>query len=491
MKREEIRAIYDQGPEAVIELVEGLFMVIAKQQEQINQQQEQIQKLTLRVKELEDQIAKNSQNSSKPPSSDQNRKAKSLRKKNGKKSGAQRGHEGNTLCQSEHPDKIVIHKIEHPCECGFNLEAANLSQYERRQVFDLPIIKLEVTEHQAEVKECPACGKINRGDFPEGVSNVVQYGLVIKSLIVYLMNYQHIPYRRTRELVTDLVGQSIAEGTLQEAIAECATKLSPSYEKIKYHIKQAKVGHFDETGLYVGGKRFWLHVAATLSLTYYDYHDKRGSAALNEIGILPEFNGRAVHDGYRSYVDYQCEHALCNAHHLRELIFLSEQYDLAWADKMIKHLLKIKQAVDEARTLGKTALDKMDIAIFEEQYLQILNEGFANDIAPALPQIIKRGRKKQSKAKNLLDRLAKYQSETLAFMYDFAVPFDNNLAERDLRMIKVHQKISGSFRSLAGAKAFCVIRSFISSVKKQSLNVFDSIKSIFALQPVNLFSQPE
>lgn len=482
MKREEIKAIYDQGPEAVIDLVERLFLIIEKQQEQIAAQQEQISKLTARVKELEDRLAKNSQNSSKPPASDQHRKTKSLRKPSGNKSGGQTGHEGNTLSQVNNPDHTIIHTMEKCCDCGFNLAQTEISGYDCRQVFDLPTIKLEVTEHQAEVKECPQCGKTNSAAFPENVSNVVQYGAAIKGLIVYLMNYQLIPYRRTSQMLADLLGQNIAEGTLQQAMTECAANLTDSYHEIKEAIKQAEVGHFDETGLYISKQRFWLHVSATANLTYYYYHDKRGSDALDEIDILPNFTGTAMHDGYPCYQDYPCQHALCNAHHLRELTFLFEQYHLSWADKMITHLLKIKKAVDEARLQGKTALDKIDIGKFARRYQRILKQGFDAD-TPIEPTG-KRGRPKQSKAKNLLDRLSNYRKETLAFMYNFAVPFDNNQAERDIRMMKVQQKISGCFRSLNGATIFCQIRSYISSIRKQGINLFAALKSAFSLNPI-------
>lgn len=359
-----------------------------------------------------------------------------------------------------------------------------MAQYDCRQVFDLPAIKLEVTEHQAEVKHCPQCGSTNRGEFPTQVTNIVQYGEVIKAFIVYLMNYQLIPYRRTSEALTDLTGQSISEGTLHQMIVEGAANLGDSCEQIKNAIKKAGVGNFDETGLYVAGNRLWLHVAATPSLTYYDYHEKRGRQALDAIDILPNFTGTAVHDGYSSYTDYACQHALCNAHHLRELTFLSEQYGLSWADKMIDHLLNIKKAVDEARQLGMDTLDRVLITKFERRYQRILAEGFAADRPPKPVGKMQRGRKKQSKAKNLLDRLSNYRKETLAFMYDFCVPFDNNLAERDIRMMKVQQKISGCFRSLGGAKLFCNIRSYISSMRKQGHNVFTVLKSVFSANPI-------
>jgi len=484
MNRAEIKAIYDQGPEAVIDLVERLFSIIEKQQEQIAAQQEQITKLTARVKELEDRLAKNSQNSSKPPATDQVRKTKSLRKAKGNKSGAQTGHEGKTLRKAEKPDQTIIHKIANCCDCGFNLQEQEVSQYDCRQVFDLPPIKLEVTEHQAEVKECPQCGKANSAEFPAGVTNIVQYGEGIKSLAAYLMEYQLLPYLRTVELMEDVFGQRVAEGTLYSALSECGEKLAPSEEIIKQGIEKAKVGHFDETGFYVGGKRFWLHVASTKTLTYYAHHNKRGQTAIDEIGILPNFNGRAIHDGYKSYLKYQCEHGLCNAHHLRELIFLAEQCQQSWATTMIDLLMEIKETVDKARLDGLSALNQPQLTDFDQRYQHILNQGFLSDIISEPLPTGQRGPKKQSKAKNLLDRLSLYHTETLAFMYDFSIPFDNNLAERDLRMMKVKQKISGCFRSITGATIFCRIRSYISTMRKQGHNVLSSLRSIFTPNPL-------
>lgn len=478
MKREEIKAIYDQGPEAVIDLVERLFAIIEKQQEQITS-------LTARVKELEDRLAKNSSNSSKPPSSDQERKTKSLRQPSGKKSGAQPGHEGNSLRMVEKPDKTVIHKAEKCNGCGLDLSRQAIREYACRQVFDIPPIKLEVTEHKAEIKQCPQCGISNKGEFPLNVTNLTQYGEGIKSLAVYLMNYQLIPYLRTREILEDILSQSVAEGTLYQSIQECACNLVESEEAIKEAIKKSDVGNFDETGFYIGGKRMWLHVASTNILTYYRYHEKRGRDAIDAIGILPTFTGTAMHDGYKSYCEYPCSHALCNAHHLRELTFLEEQHNLGWTTKMKALLIRIKEAVERAGADGFTKLNKIQIAEFERRYSRILKEGFASDSPPKSSQSVKRGRKKQSKAKNLLDRLSHYRKETLAFMYDFRVPFDNNLAERDLRMMKVQQKISGCFRSQNGADAFCRIRSYISSLRKQGHNVLQALKSVFAGDPIS------
>jgi len=478
MNREEIKAVYEQGPEAVIALVEHLFAII-------KQQQEETAKLTARVKELEDRLAKDSHNSSKPPASDSNKKSRSQRQPSGKKSGAQPGHEGSTLRMAEKADKIVVHKAAKCNGCGHCLESEPVREYVCRQVFDLPEIKLEVTEHRIEVKECSKCGHSNEGEFPSTVTNVAQYGEGVKSLSVYLMNYQMIPYHRTREMLEDLLGQSIAEGTLYNALEECALRLLESEKRIKAGVEESEVGHFDETGFYIEGKRVWLHVASTQKLTYYAHHEKRGRKALDAIGILPVYEGTAVHDGYKSYAGYLCDHALCNAHHLRELIFLQERHAQVWAANMKSLLLDVKQAVDAAKLSEASKLSDAQIENFQSRYQTILDEGFAQDLASAAVSSDS-GRRRQSKAKNLLDRLSLHRKEVLAFMYDFKIPFDNNLAERDLRMMKVQQKISGCFRSTTGATIFCRIRGYISTLRKQGHNVLSALKSVFAGNPIIL-----
>jgi transposase len=253
---------------------------------------------------------------------------------------------------------------------------------------------------------------------------------------------------------------------------------------IKQGVAQAAVGHFDETGRYVAGKRQGLHVASTAQLTHYAPHVKRGTEATTEIGILPVFGGTVVHDGLRSYLSYDCRHSLCNAHHLRALTFIHEQMGQAWAGEMKRLLVEIKAAVAEAQQHGAAALAASQSEDFERRYQASLEQGFVlEQAAPRLPTG-RRGRKKQSKAKNLLDRLDQYRRETLAFMSDFALPFDNNLAERDLRMMKVQQKISGGFRTTAGATAFCRIRGYISTLKKQGQHVLAALKSVFAGNPL-------
>jgi transposase len=477
--REEIRAVYDQGPEALIALVESLCALI-------EQQQAQIAELRARVKDLEDRLVTNSRNSSKPPSSDSfTKQTRSLRQPSGRKSGGQPGHPGMTLQQVAVPDQTRLHEPEQCVACGASLaEVAGQFDPERRQVFDLPPLKLEVTEHRVMRKECAVCGHRNRGTFPAGVACGASYGAGVKGVLTYLNQAHLLPSARSCAIVTDLFGQPISEGLLEAAVTGCTTALAETETSIKQGLACAEVVNFDETGMYVEGKRKWLHSASTPQLTHYACHDNRGAMATREIGILPDFGGRAIHDGFSAYWQYACEHGLCNAHHLRELIFAHEQGQRAWAGQMKQLLLAIKQDVDTTKAHQRTALDPDQITDYEQRYRAILETGMEEEHHDPPPPSGQRGRKKQHKSKNLLDRLVKYREETLAFMHDFAVPFDNNLAERDLRMMKVKQKVSGCFRTTAGAQAFCRIRSYISTMKKQGHNAIAALTSVFLGAPL-------
>lgn len=472
LTHEEIRAVYAQGPGAMIALIEPLCAQIAD--------------LTARVKELEDRLATNSRNSSKPPSSDSfTKQTRSLRQPSGRKSGGQPGHPGTTLPQVAVPDHTRIHEPEQCVACGASLaEVAGQPDPERRQVFDLPPLKLEVTEHRVMFKECAACGYRNRGMFPAGVACGASYGAGVKSVLTYLNQAHLLPSARSCEIVADLFRQPVSEGLLEAAVNECTIGLAETETSIKQGLARGEVVNFDETGLYVEGKRKWLHSASTLQLTHYACHDHRGATATQAIGILPAFGGRAIHDGFSAYWQYGCRHGLCNAHHLRELTFAHEQMHRTWAGQMKALLLEIKQAVDTAKVQQQTALDPAQIVDYEKRYGAMLQAGLEEEHHDPPPPTGQRGRKKQSKSKNLLDRLAKHQAETLAFMHDFAVPFDNNLAERDLRMMKIKQKVSGGFRTMTGAQAFCRIRSYISTMKKQGHNVIAALKSVFLGTPL-------
>ena len=491
MPRETILAVYEQGADAVVELVERLFAQLADQQEQLRSQQEMIVSLTARVKELEDRLAKNSRNSSKPPSSDDinKPKPKSLRGKSSKKPGGQKGHPGTTLSLAQNPEHVVVHRPE-MCEgCGGALseESSELWGYERRQVVDLPaLLALEVTEHRAQRDRCLGCGTITTAPFAVEASARVGYGPRIEALMVYLMEYQLLPYERASELLEDLFGEPApGAGTLYSAVERCFEGLEETEEAIKEGLlggSEEVVGGFDETGLRVEGKGMWVHVASTEELTHYAVHEKRGVEATKEIGILPSFKGVAMHDGLSSYWHYeQCAHALCNAHHLRELTFLEEEHQQEWAGRMKALLLEIEEAVCEESASGGRYLAPERAREFEMRYQHLLEAGLKANPPPL--RTGKKGRPKQSKGKNLVDRLEKHRSEVLRFMYDFRVPFDNNQAERDIRMVKVRQKISGCFRTRRGAEMFCRIRGYISTMRKQGENVLAALESVFVGDP--------
>lgn len=459
----EVRAAFHEGEEAVVKL----FL-------------ETLGKLAERIQRLEDQIAKNSGNSSKPPSSDGLKKPpKSLRQRSGKKSGGQPGHPGQTLKVVAKPEHVQVHRVKRCHHCHASLEEVAVQGCEKRQVFDLPPVKVEVTEHQAEIKTCPHCHHTTRGEFPAGVRQPVQYGERIKAQMVYFHQQHFVPLERTAQILEDLYEQTVSEGTIVEACHETARQVEPVYQLTKTELTHTKdTGHFDETGGRISGKLWWLHVVCTTLLTYYAVHRKRGSQALEAIGIFPVFKGKVMHDNYCSYFQYEhVIHALCNAHHLRDLIFVRDQYQQTWAAEMITLLLEIKAAVEEAPP-PLPSLSPTQLMDFEARYDAILAAGLqaCPVLEPADPRPKKRGKPKQHPVKNLLEHLQARKNETLAFMYDFKVPFDNNQAERDLRMVKLKQKISGCFRSEGGAEVFCRIRSYISTARKNEQRVLDVLQ---------------
>lgn len=473
MTREEIKILIQIDPDAVCDRILKL--------------QEKVQHLEERIRHIENKLAKDSHNSSKPPSSDglrrRKNKTKSQRKKTGKNNGGQKGHRGSNLKMVEKPDHTIRHKVNGKCSCGRCLENQPTIDQEKRQVFDLPDLKIKVTEHHIDIKKCE-CGQIHAADFPVGVNRPAQYGNRIKSLITYLMAYQHLPYERTSELVFDLFGHQISQGSLYNFYQTCYDGLEETEEFIKEQVIQTAVVGFDETGANVNKDRHWLHSASTQDFTYYACHKRRGHIAMDDIGILGQFAGIAIHDFWSSYLKYECDHGLCNAHHLRELNYISEQYKQSWAQEMTKLLLEIKKTVDTTK-LHQDGLAQYLIHDFENKYQKIIQTGYEENPPPAEKiEKPKRGRPKRSEPIRLLDRFNEHAKKVLAFMYDFKVPFDNNLSERDLRMMKLHQKISGCFRSKKGADMFCRIRSYISSVKKHDLNVLDALSSVFKGQPL-------
>jgi transposase len=434
---------------------------------------------------LRDQLAKTSQNSSKPPGSDGLKKPKtrSLRQRGQRPLGGQAGHQGDTLKMVTEPDQIERYAVTACPHCQTNLTTVETSGYEKRQVFDIPPLRLVVTEHQAEIKHCPGCGEQVCAAFPAAVTQPTQYGPQLKAQASYLNIYHCLPLARTVALLTDFYGQAPSEAVLLTANQQLVEQTQPSLAQIKAQLLATDVVNFDESGLRIAGQLQWLHVASTPALTYYHVDPKRGQAGMTTGGILNEFQGGAVHDHWAAYLAFEtCQHYFCNAHHLRELQFVVEQYQQPWAADLAQLLRTSKREV-EATPAPATSLPPDRLAAYSAQYDQLLADGFRANPPPADPPPTKRGRPKQTPPKNLLDRLQTHKAGVLAFMADFRIPFDNNLAERDIRMIKVKQKISGAFRTQTGADTFCTLRAYISTARKQGVNAIAALLHALLGQP--------
>ncbi|HEX9107357.1 MAG TPA: IS66 family transposase [Longimicrobiales bacterium] len=453
---------------------------------------EQVQGLLAEVHQLRGQLAQDSRNSSKPPSSDGfARKTKSLRQKSGKKPGGQPGHRGHHVRLVETPDTVVEHR---PARCGGcqqELPEDAPHWIERRQVHELPPVRLTVTEHQIVHRRCLACGVTTEGEVPSGVAAPRQYGPRLRAVATYLIQQQFVPYARTQELFADLFGVRLSQGTLVNLVRQGAERLQPLVEQIKVALRQAPVLHQDETGLRVAGAEGaggqWTHVTCTKQLTHYACHAARGASALEAIGILPGYTGVSVHDGWTSYRHYTtCRHALCNAHHLRELTFVEEELHQPWAGQFKGLLRQMHAAVEYARAAGATQLEPAVRDRFLARYEALLADGVAQNPQPPPPAPRRRGRRKQSPVRNLLDRLWAFEHEVLAFLADFAIPFDNNQAERDLRPVKIQQKISGTFRSERGAEAFCTLRSVLATWRKHGRSGLAALEAAFIGRSLSL-----
>lgn len=449
--------------------------IIAALMARNTQQQDLIATLQTRIAALERRLGLNSSNSGKPPASDglkKPRRTQSLRTPSGKKSGGQKGHPGKTLCQVEEADATIDHFPEACAGCGGALDAASATGFTARQVFDLPKPQpLEVTEHRAHVCKCTACGAQTRAVFPTGVTAPVQYGERLEAYVLYLLHGQLLPEKRVAALIADLFGVTLTTATIARISQDYAERLRPFAETVREQVAQAPVKHMDETGFQIAGKTQWLHIASTLLLTFYRMSSKRGS-------LLSGVSGIVVHDHWKPY--YTLEgvlHALCNAHHLRELQALVEIEKEEWARSMQRLLRRACHATNLA--CGK-ALKPGLIALIERRYNATLAEGLAchEALPPLVPpdeQAKRRGRAPHRVGHNLLFRFQNRRQDVLRFLHDPTVPFTNNLAEQDGRMMKLKQKISGGFRSDAGAESFGIIRTLISTARKQGWDLLQAL----------------
>jgi transposase len=534
LSRGTIYRIYAQGEEAVIRLItklenriEGLEAMhvssperriaslskeltrikdqLSRQAEELLLERQQNHLLVDRIRELEQElegggsVTKDSHNSSLPPSTDppwsKVKRTRGLRRKSGKKVGGQPGHKGSTLLQVAEPDEICIHRPEVCDSCGASLEGAaadGVIASPLRQVFDISEGRVKVTEHRVEISRCKSCGATTRARFPAGIRAPVQYGPGVLTRAIYFHLYQLIPVARTSETMRDLFGCGLSPATVERAGRICSRKLVRCEQRIKAAIRQSPVVGADETGLRVAGGSGWVHIARTETHTHYAYDQRRGKAAMDEIGILPGFRGTLVRDGFTSYRWYeQCRHALCNAHLLRDLVYIDEvdPTQKLWTEPLRLLLFSAKAKASESKSAGADQISVGERDSLLRRYKKILKQ--ADRLNPQPPQEVPgpdppvgRREARGPTPRSINSRLQRKRDEILRFMTDLSVPFDNNGSERDLRMVKLMQKIAGCFRTSDGARSFCRTRSYLSTARKQGFSLLLSLERVLNGKPL-------
>ena len=531
-----IRKIYAQGAQAIVRLVHRLAdridelearpvrtpqparaalakelartkRTLDRRSRELLEQHQLNHQLLRRIRELEREVehggsvARDSHNSSLPPSLDppwqKVPRTRSLRKKSFRGPGGQPQHRGSTLKQSARPDHLITHAPEACPGCGVPLDEAEVIASARRQVFDLPPARVIVTEHRRETRRCPACGTHARGEFPASVRAPTQYGPRLLARAAYLNLYQLLPVARTAEALRDLFGCHLSAATVERAGRLSSGKLVGSEQRLKAAVRDSRVVGADETGLRVAGGNGFVHVARTDGLTHFAYDPRRGREAMREVGILPQFTGTLVRDGYHSYASFgQCSHGLCNAHLLRELVFV-EETDTAqrvWTKPLASLLTEIKKATESARAAGRDGLGEEVKCAYLRRYDRLVKR--ADKLNPHPPADNAGGdpRRKQrpllSPARRLINRLARRRDEVLRFMTDLTVWFDNNGSERDLRMVKLQQKIGGCFRTAGGARVFCRVRSYLSTARKQGHPLLHALERVLNGKPLQFVISP-
>lgn len=432
-----------------------------------------IERLTARVAELERRLGLNSRNSSKPPSSDGPAKPapRSLRERSGRRAGGQPGADGTTLRQVAVPDEVVEHRPDVCRRCRAGLAGAAVASVAARQVFDLPPIRVKVTEHRIMACRCAGCGAVTGAAAPAGVGAPVQYGPGVTAIVVYLAVRQHIPVARLAELCAEVLGVQVSTGWIAGRLALAAQSLSGFADRTRAALRAAPVAHFDESGARVVGRNRWVHSASTPTLTWYHLDDKRGKAAMDAAAILPAFGGVAVHDCWPAYFRYtSIDHAVCNAHILRELTGWHETdpHRQAWAKTTADLLREANRAVVAARAAGHGNLEATLLADYDRRWGEQIAAAYTINPRP------EKGRGVRIVA--LIDRMRTATTEIWRFTRDFAVPFDNNQAERDIRMVKLQIKISGTWRTIDGARDWLTVRAYISTAAKNGLNVYQALR---------------
>jgi transposase len=456
----------------------GTELFIEQQESRITELEELNRSLVARIADLEERLGRNPRNSSMPPSAEGFSKPpapnRAERRAANRRPGKQPGADGKHLAQVEDPDETRTHSPPVCADCGADLAGAVLVDIERRQVFELPPMRPFVTEHRMERRRC-ACGCETKAAPPEEATAPACYGPKVRALAAYLSVYQHLPYDRMAQLFGDVLGIEVSVGALTTMVAEAGGALGLFTEVIRDLLIDAPAVHFDETGGRVSGSLHWVHVACSTLYTLLECHKKRGTVAMDAMGVIEAMRGTAVHDGWKPYRSYDVLHQLCNAHHVRELEAVAVVWNQGWADEMIALLIEAKEAVGAARARGAGHLGDPVLHSIRTRYGRLIQKGLAANPEPTVGK--RAGYEK--KAFNLLTRLDTQRHDVLRFSSDFAVSWDNNQAERDVRMVKVQQKISGTWRTLEGARHYCAIRSYISTMKKHGQPVLDGLRLLF------------
>ncbi len=471
--------------DALSEHIVRLKSRIEKLQAEVSQLHHRNFQLGRRNAELEALVAKDSHNTSRPPSTDPPwaKRTKSLRRPSGRRLGGQAGHCGSTLQLAARPNRVVEHRPHECRHCHSALVEGQVARHLRQQVWEVVPARLKVTEHRLALLRCSACGKVTRGEFAGSVRSGVQYGSGVKARVLYLQQYQLLPYQRTSEAMRDLFGCRLCAGTVANIVRECASGLVETELKIKQKLRRSSVIHADETGLRINKRLGYVHVASTAHLTHYAAAAHRGQTAMDEINVVARYRGTCVHDGRLAYKHYtHCRHALCGVHLLRELTYFVElsAETKAWVAPLKELLLEMKGEVERVSGEGGKRLAEEELRSLTQSYDRLVTEGLPAQLPPQLPEQVKK------QARNLLLRLERRKEEVLLFLTDFRVPFDNNQAERDLRMVKLQQKTSGCFRSEGAARRFCRIRGYLSTMRKQGKGVLSALAGACQGAPLSL-----
>lgn len=470
----------------LISIITTLTTNIKKLEEKLIDKNNENEKLKLvietqneKIKKQAESLNKNSRNSSKPPSTDGYKKPspKSLRKKSGKSVGAQKGHKGNGLKLMHEPDQKIQH-LPTQCEGCENLGKCNACTISKTR-YDIDIkVETIVTAHEVLSFNCPnKNNEVITGNFPSNINSTMQYGDNLKALAISLNTFGMMSYNRTHEVLSSVFGVPISPGTIHSMVEDLSDKTTGTVEEIRQAIIDLSFAHFDETGLRVESKLHWVHSASNEKYTFMSVEENRGKKGMESNGVLSDFDGIAIHDFWKPYFNYDVDHAVCNAHLLRELTGVTQNNpDQIWADDLYKLLIQMKDAKETSLLRGKFELDSAALEYFNKQYNEILNVAIKqNPIKPKPPG--KCGRPKKGKIRALADRFVNYKGEVCLFLNNFDIPFDNNQAERDIRMLKVKQKVSGGFRTKKGANAFTTIMSYLSTANKHKIDAFTAIKS--------------